>query len=165
MSSTSPDPFTQAESRLSWPALLLAGGIAGIGKSSPFIIDPPKSLTYHIAFTSAGWVATFPLDVVKTRMQSSSTTLGTSSPVVPSTVVDVSPNALPTTPLLNQESLASSRIVNPYRTILSTVVHSYQTEGFQVFFRGLSPTLIRLDQHFLNEQSLSYQILTHFFFL
>jgi len=121
-STTSPDPFTQAEIRLSWPALLLAGGIAGI----------------------AGWLTTFPLDVVKTRMQGIPPTLGSSSPVIPSAIVDVSPNALSTTALLGQESLASSRHVNPYRTILSTIVHSYRTEGFQVFFfRGLSPTLIR----------------------
>jgi len=118
-STISPDPLVQAETRLSLPALLFAGGIAGI----------------------VGWLVTFPLDVVKTRMQSSPISLGTSSPV-PSAVVDVSPNTVPTTPLLGQESPVS-RHVNPYRTILSTIVHSYRTEGFQVFFRGLTPTLIR----------------------
>lgn len=32
---------------------------------------------------------------------------------------------------------------NPYNTIWSTIVHSYRTDGFKVFFSGLSPTLIR----------------------
>ena len=91
--------------------------------------------------TLAGWLVTFPLDVVKTRMQGSRMILATSSPS-PSSAVSVSPNALPAMPLFGQESPAS-RNVNPYRTILSTVVHSYRTEGIRVFFRGLSPTLIR----------------------
>jgi hypothetical protein len=114
----------------------------------------------HLFSLSAGWVAIFPLDVVKTRMQGSPTTLETSFPVVPSTVVDVSPNALPTTPLvLNQESLASSRNVNPYRTIVSTIVHSYQAEGFQLFLRVVTDAN-KVDQ---NNRSF-FQVLTFFFF-
>jgi len=72
-----------------WTVLFLAGGLAGI----------------------AGWVATFPMDLVKTRMQST------------------------------EPRPTSSK--DPYRTILSTVVHSYRSEGWRVFFRGLTPTLIR----------------------
>jgi len=98
--------FSTASTQPSWPALLLAGGIAGI----------------------AGWLVTFPLDVVKTRMQGSQPT----------------PNILSTsTPLLSQESIVLADRVNPYRTMLSTAIHSYRTEGIGVFFRGLSPTLIR----------------------
>lgn len=78
-----------------WSALFLAGGLAGI----------------------AGWLATFPMDFVKTRMQS------------------FEPNSTHRT--------GSKTLVDPYRTILSTVVHSYRAEGPKVFFRGLAPTLIR----------------------
>ncbi|KAI0047153.1 mitochondrial carrier [Auriscalpium vulgare] len=72
-----------------WWHLLLAGGFAGI----------------------AGWGATFPFDVVKTRMQGN---------------LDGGP--------------APAR---PYRSTLSTIAHSYRTEGPGVFFHGLAPTLIR----------------------
>lgn len=78
-----------------WSVLFLAGGLAGI----------------------AGWVATFPMDLVKTRMQST----------------EPSPTNL----------AAAKHRTDPYRTILSTVVHSYRAEGPRVFFRGLTPTLIR----------------------
>ncbi|KII86045.1 hypothetical protein PLICRDRAFT_178337 [Plicaturopsis crispa FD-325 SS-3] len=83
---------------LSWPALLAAGGVAGI----------------------AGWITTFPLDVIKTRIQGSAPVPGSSRPVS----TDASPR-------------------NPYRTTLSTISHSYRAEGGGVFFRGLAPTLIR----------------------
>ena len=32
---------------------------------------------------------------------------------------------------------------HPYRTVFSTIVNSYRSEGFGVFFKGLQPTLIR----------------------
>ncbi|KAK0188363.1 carnitine/acyl carnitine carrier [Armillaria mellea] len=90
-----------------WAAMLLAGGVAGI----------------------AGWMTTFPLDVVKTRMQSTESSY-TSSISSPNTGLN------PSAPLLPPRA-------NPYRTVLSTIFASYQAEGLAVFFRGLAPTLIR----------------------
>lgn len=109
--------------QLSWPALLLAGGTAGIGKISlnPSFFNPP----YPMITPSAGWVFTFPFDVVKTRVQSTHRDLGALST---------------STPFLAQ---ADNPPVNPFRSTWSTIVHSYRTEGIKVFYRGLSPTLIR----------------------
>ncbi|ORY88136.1 mitochondrial carrier domain-containing protein [Leucosporidium creatinivorum] len=70
--------------------VLVAGGVAGI----------------------VGWGVTFPIDVLKTRMQSTP-----------------SPTSLPPS--------------HPYATLLSTLRHSYATEGAGVFVRGLGPTLAR----------------------
>ena len=49
------------------------------------------------------------------------------------------------TPLLDslQPPAMVVRDSNPYRTTWSTIVYSYRNEGLGVFFRGLSPTLIR----------------------
>ncbi|KAF9465584.1 mitochondrial carrier domain-containing protein, partial [Collybia nuda] len=94
--------------KLSWASLLIAGGVAGI----------------------IGWLATFPLDVVKTRIQ------GSHKIIAPLASFD------PSTSLL-EVGASSTRDINPYRTTLSTIINSYHAEGFSVFFRGLSPTLIR----------------------
>ncbi|RXW16684.1 hypothetical protein EST38_g9168 [Candolleomyces aberdarensis] len=113
---------------LSWPALLLAGGVAGI----------------------AGWVMTFPFDVVKTRIQGSHPIYSTALPHAPfSTIANHSARAYSTatvtTPLLDTIGFSSHgpKDLNPYRSTWSTIVHSYRNEGAGVFFRGLSPTLIR----------------------
>ncbi|KAH9479288.1 Solute carrier family 25 member 47-B [Psilocybe cubensis] len=100
--------------KVSWPALLLAGGIAGV----------------------VGWLATFPLDVVKTRVQSSQPIY---SPAV-STPITTGASSTLVMPLLAKDTMVD---VNPYRSTLSTIIHSYREEGIGVFFRGLSPTLIR----------------------
>lgn len=74
-----------------WPALLLAGGIAGV----------------------AGWITTFPFDLVKTRIQ--------------------------TTPASN----ARRAFFHGGGVTISTIVQSWRNEGLGVFWRGLAPTLIR----------------------
>lgn len=91
---TSPSFWNGSSSLLDSPSLwvlFISGGVAGV----------------------VGWLSTFPLDVVKTRMQST-------------------------------EARSATRLqINPYRTTISTIRHSYHTSGFNVFFRGLSPTLMR----------------------
>ncbi|KAH7920911.1 carnitine/acyl carnitine carrier [Leucogyrophana mollusca] len=111
-----PDPTNLLSARdsdatsIPWPALIVAGGVAGV----------------------IGWLATFPLDVVKTRIQSSDYT--------PSENRQTLPLRLP----LNGTDATVSRFPdNPYRTTVSTIINSYRAEGFGVFFRGLAPTLIR----------------------
>ncbi|KAI0315041.1 carnitine/acyl carnitine carrier [Amylostereum chailletii] len=104
---------------LSWVSFLFAGGIAGI----------------------MGWLATFPFDVIKTRIQSSfdgsiaPPSLPSHTILPSSSSTSLSPNS--SSPLLRdlQE--------RPYRNTISTIVYSYRTEGAGVFFRGLAPTLIR----------------------
>ncbi|ESK90703.1 mitochondrial carnitine acylcarnitine carrier protein cacl [Moniliophthora roreri MCA 2997] len=92
----------------SWPVLLIAGGIAGI----------------------AGWIFTFPMDVVKTRIQAND---GCMYLPAPNTTAHN-----PSTSLIKP-----STVVNPYRNTISTMVNSYRAEGMSVFFRGLAPTLLR----------------------
>ncbi|THH16686.1 hypothetical protein EW146_g3997 [Bondarzewia mesenterica] len=107
--SSSSDPVLKGVSdalALPFIPLLLAGGVAGI----------------------AGWVFTFPFDVVKTRMQT--TFDGTVPPPPPNTSTSPSPSNL-------------SRDERPYRNTLSTIVNSYRAEGVRVFFRGFAPTIIR----------------------
>lgn len=86
--------------QLPWYAPPIAGALAGV----------------------VSWIATFPFDVVKTRVQS----------------VDLGLISRP-------ESSCSNDLVarHPFRSTISTIIQSYQTEGPGVFFRGLSPTLIR----------------------
>jgi len=74
-----------------WPALLLAGGVAGV----------------------AGWITTFPFDLVKTRIQ-------TTSP-----------------------SQSKWGFFRGGGVTISTAVQSWKNEGLRVFWRGLAPTLIR----------------------
>ncbi|KAF7309474.1 hypothetical protein MIND_00318200 [Mycena indigotica] len=96
---------TPGETRQGWP-VLVAGGVAGI----------------------AGWLATFPLDVVKTRIQ------GTGLVIEPA----LAP-LLGTTVAQNLNTMNT----NPYQNTWSAIVNSYRNEGLAVFYRGLAPTLIR----------------------
>jgi solute carrier family 25 carnitine/acylcarnitine transporter 20/29 len=134
---------------LSWAALLVSGGIAGV----------------------AGWIATFPFDVVKTRIQGTEYTSPqpSHSPtptalrargmfrfVQPSNVhtTQVSPQASHSPKSTALRARGISQSVPPsnihtqvsaqlYRTTYTTVVNSYHADGIGVFYRGLAPTLIR----------------------
>jgi len=102
----------------SWPALLVAGGVAGI----------------------VGWLVTFPMDVVKTRIQGSDPILP--AVIQPITAADRVPliNSVTNLPPIHAPTLNQD---HPYRTTLSTIVNSYREEGRGVFYRGLAPTIIR----------------------
>jgi solute carrier family 25 carnitine/acylcarnitine transporter 20/29 len=85
-----------------------------------------------------GWLITFPMDVVKTRIQGSDWTQ-------PATSESPERARLIGSTLLSRQSLTDAIIHEdqPYRTTLSTIVNSYRAEGVGVFYRGLAPTLLR----------------------
>jgi solute carrier family 25 carnitine/acylcarnitine transporter 20/29 len=92
-------------STLSLPRLMVAGGLAGVVRYYNSNAFSRRDSDYDDSvFRKRSWLLTFPLDVVKTRIQSTT----------------------------------SNRY--QYRT---TIAHIYQIEGFQAFFAGLTPTLIR----------------------
>lgn len=123
---------------LSWPVLMLAGGLAGV----------------------AGWITTFPFDVIKTRIQNSGVDLSpipSTSHVSPSSSLYTNPqSSLIPAGASSQHRSMSTRMssgaaeatmpgghANPYRGIISTTVASYRAEGLGVFWKGLAPTLLR----------------------
>lgn len=87
-----------------------------------------------------GWLVTFPMDVVKTRIQGSDwTPLASSPPVKPPERAQLLGSNFPNRPSIDSVIQEDQ----PYRTTLSTIVNSYRAEGIRVFYRGLAPTLIR----------------------
>lgn len=101
-----------------------------------FCLSPSVLLISPLS--AAGWVVTFPFDVVKTRVQGSTAALSVPAATPIPSQTSFSPGA----PLLDRSGSRATEY-NPYRTTMSTIIHSYHTEGINVFFRGLAPTLIR----------------------
>ncbi|WVQ95620.1 hypothetical protein IAU59_002718 [Kwoniella sp. CBS 9459] len=101
----------ELSSGLSWPELMAAGGIAGV----------------------TAWLATFPLDVLKTRLQSAEWT--------------APPSTTPSSGTLSSASASSSPsavLTKAKRPSLWTVGReAVRQEGWRVMFAGLGPTLIR----------------------
>ncbi|KAG8697241.1 hypothetical protein FRC09_007997 [Ceratobasidium sp. 395] len=104
---------------LSWPRLMIAGGVAGI----------------------AGWIFTFHLDSIKTRVQS----VDYAPPrhlqhaTVPSASFAAGNNAMG----LALARAYSGTATSPYRTTWSTMMYMYRVEGLRSFWRGLWPTIVR----------------------
>lgn len=100
---------------------------------------------------AVGWMSTFPFDVIKTRMQG----VDEQPPPIAGCPIAALPSPSSAySPLLSRTySTNVVAPVNPYRTIWSTIVNSYRSEGIQVFYRGLSPALIRFvfSFHLLNK--------------
>nr|XP_019051112.1 carnitine/acyl carnitine carrier [Kwoniella bestiolae CBS 10118]OCF30042.1 carnitine/acyl carnitine carrier [Kwoniella bestiolae CBS 10118] len=88
----------ELSSGLSWPELMAAGGIAGV----------------------TAWLATFPIDVFKTRIQSASSSWSSTS---------------------SDSSLNPKSAIRP--TLWKVASEAVQKEGWKVMFAGLGPTLIR----------------------
>ncbi|KAK2467362.1 hypothetical protein APHAL10511_000597 [Amanita phalloides] len=107
-----------SQTNVPWYAPLLAGGVAGI----------------------VGWIATFPFDVVKTRMQRTEQRCVTLNPHELGLASTMTGSTHTT--LLNNDTITDIK-ANPYESVVSTIIHSYREEGFGVFFQGLGITIIR----------------------
>ncbi|KAF8596880.1 mitochondrial carrier [Ceratobasidium sp. AG-I] len=116
---------TKAEP-LSWPRLMVAGGVAGI----------------------AGWIFTFHLDSIKTRVQSidyappvhQTTAQAHASALNPSMLANGAPHGVPAMTLARAYSASAT---SPYRTTWSTMMYMYRVEGMRSFWKGLWPTIVR----------------------
>ncbi|CAE6448166.1 hypothetical protein RSOLAG22IIIB_05998 [Rhizoctonia solani] len=101
-----------------WARLMISGGVAGI----------------------AGWIFTFHLDSIKTRVQS----IDYSPPIhrSPSSSPSLNPSVhrVPVMALARGYSATAS---SPYRTTWSTTKYMYRVEGLRSFWKGLMPTIVR----------------------
>ncbi|KAK2467360.1 hypothetical protein APHAL10511_000595 [Amanita phalloides] len=103
----------------------LATGLISLRMREQTVFSRDWAQRYPVA-----WVITFPFDVVKTRMQ------GTLNPH------ELDPTES-TSLLPPDDDAITIRKVNPYQTVISTIINSYKEEGISVFFHGLGVTLIR----------------------
>ncbi|WWC72555.1 uncharacterized protein I206_106517 [Kwoniella pini CBS 10737] len=102
----------ELSSGLTWAELMTAGGIAGV----------------------TAWLATFPLDVFKTRIQSAS--WSPSSTSLASTTASL-------TTLDTVSSSSSAQLIPSKPTLWRVATTAVKEEGWRVMFAGLGPTLIR----------------------
>ncbi|CAE6365761.1 unnamed protein product [Rhizoctonia solani] len=101
-----------------WARLMISGGVAGV----------------------AGWIFTFHLDSIKTRVQS----IDYSPPIhhSPSSSLAMG-NFVPGTHAMALARGYSASASSPYRTTWSTTMYMYRVEGLRSFWRGLWPTIVR----------------------
>ncbi|CAE7187682.1 unnamed protein product [Rhizoctonia solani] len=101
-----------------WARLMISGGVAGI----------------------AGWIFTFHLDSIKTRVQSIDYYPPPHHSPVSSPLLNTSAHGVPAMALARGYSASAS---SPYRTTWSTMVYMYRVEGLRSFWKGLCPTIVR----------------------
>ncbi|CAE6410406.1 unnamed protein product [Rhizoctonia solani] len=101
-----------------WARLMISGGVAGI----------------------AGWIFTFHLDSIKTRVQSIDYSPPPHHWHSSSPVYNASTPGVPAMALARGYSATAS---SPYRTTWSTMMYMYRVEGLRSFWKGLWPTIIR----------------------
>ncbi|KAH7326855.1 mitochondrial carrier domain-containing protein [Rhizoctonia solani] len=117
-SNTERKDFEKETEAQRWARLMISGGVAGI----------------------AGWVFTFHLDSIKTRVQS----INYSPQAHHSHSSYPSLNA--SAPGVHAMALArgySGTASSPYRTTWSTMMYMYRVEGLRSFWKGLCPTIVR----------------------
>ncbi|KAF8757774.1 Mitochondrial carrier [Rhizoctonia solani] len=101
-----------------WARLMVSGGVAGI----------------------AGWIFTFHLDSIKTRVQSIDYSPPIHHPASSSAALG---NFAPGAPAMALARGYSASASSPYRTTWSTAVYMYRVEGLRSFWKGLWPTIVR----------------------
>ncbi|ELU43736.1 hypothetical protein AG1IA_02226 [Rhizoctonia solani AG-1 IA] len=88
----------------------------------------------------AGWIFTFHLDSIKTRVQSIDYSPPIHHPASSSAALG---NFAPGAPAMALARGYSASASSPYRTTWSTAVYMYRVEGLRSFWKGLWPTIVR----------------------